>query len=370
MHSTEISRRTFLTALGSGLLGAFVPTWASEPGRLYLSARADENGAFRVSGFGGGRLIFDLPLPGRGHSLTVHPRRHEAVIFARRPGAYALIIDLASGIETTLVEAQKGRHFYGHGVFAPDGRLLYATENDYPAERGVIGVYETRDSYRRVGELPSHGIGPHEVRLLDDGATMVVANGGILTHPDVPRAKLNLPTMSPSLVYLNRHDGTLLDQFHLAPELHQLGIRHLATGPGNVVAIAAQYEGALGDRVPLVALHRGKGAIVPCSAPQEVWQRMRQYCGSVTFDRSGAVFAVSSPRGNLITFWNSSGQYLSSVDVGDGCGVAPGARPFEFLVSSGAGTVATFDTSSTPQPRLRAKFVIPGSWDNHLIAAR
>lgn len=79
---------------------------------------------------------------------------------------------------------------------------------------------------------------------------------------------------------------------------------------------------------------------------------------------------MSSPRGNMMTFWKSSGQYLSSVDVGDGGGVAPGARPFEFLVSSGTGTVATFDARSTSQPQLRAKFVIPDSWDNHLIAAR
>ena len=42
----------------------------------------------------------------------------------------------------------------------------------------------------RIGELASFGVGPHEVVLMPDGATLVVANGGIRTHPDRDRAKL------------------------------------------------------------------------------------------------------------------------------------------------------------------------------------
>lgn len=367
-----INRRTFLTGVGAGVLGALAPmsTWGSIPRRLYLSARADQTGAFRVAGFDGtGRLTFDLPLPGRGHSLAIHPERHQAAIFARRPGSFAIVLDLdRGGIATTIQSAQQ-RHFYGHGVFRPDGRLLYATENDYSAERGMIGVYDTGDRYRRVGEFPSYGIGPHELQLFDGGKTMVVANGGILTHPDLPRAKLNLATMRPSLVYLDPRNGTLLGQFRFSPELHQLSIRHLATGSDNCVAIALQYEGPSGDRVPLVAFHRGKGNLVAATAPDQVWQHMRQYCGSVAFDRSEAVLAVSAPRGNQITFWNSSGRYLSSVAVEDGCGVTAGARPLEFLVTSGTGVVMTLDIREGSRPRVTSDFATPGSWDNHLVNA-
>ena len=42
----------------------------------------------------------------------------------------------------------EGRHFFGHGVFSPDGKLLYATENDFEAARGVIGVYDVRPATR------------------------------------------------------------------------------------------------------------------------------------------------------------------------------------------------------------------------------
>lgn len=51
-----------------------------------------------------------------------------------------------------------------------------------------MGCYDPAQRYRRVGEFPSHGIGPHEMTVLRDGRTLVVANGGYVPHPDVPGA--------------------------------------------------------------------------------------------------------------------------------------------------------------------------------------
>ena len=58
---------------------------------------------------------------------------------------------------------------------------------------------DATDDYRQVGELPAHGVGPHEVVLMPDGKTLAVANGGIRTHPDRDRVPLNLDSMQPSL---------------------------------------------------------------------------------------------------------------------------------------------------------------------------
>ena len=79
------------------------------------------------------------------------------------------------------------RHFFGHGVFSADGKLLYTTENDYDGARGVIGVRDATDGYQQIGEFPAHGMEPHDIQLLADGRTMVIANGGIRTHPDSAR---------------------------------------------------------------------------------------------------------------------------------------------------------------------------------------
>lgn len=366
-----VTRRLFLglVAGGLGLPRQLLAGETGARGALFIGARAAADGAFRLAAFrGDGQRVFDLPLPDRGHASARQPCHPRVVHFARRPGRFALVVDLAAGAIVTTIHAPDGRHFYGHGVFSPDGRYLYATENDYDAARGVIGVYDAGDGYRRRGELASHGVGPHQIRLLADGRTLVVANGGIATHPDLPRVKLNLPDMAPSLAYVDRQSGALREQVRLADALHQLSIRHIAVGYGDTVAVAMQYQGPSRDRVPLVATHRRGGPLAPIDMPGRLLNTMRQYCGSTAFDRGGHVFAVSAPRGGVTAFWDlASRKLLSTVEVADGCGVAAAARPGEFLVSSGRGGVVAVSARRGERRALVSDFLAGGRWDNHLL---
>lgn len=343
---------------------------------IYLGASAT-GGNFQISGFtGAGTIKYQLPLPVRGHAFAIAPCKQSAVVFARRPGRYACAFNLIKGIITNEFSTPENRHFYGHGVFSKDGCLLYATENNFQEGVGTIGIYDSEQNYRRVGEIQSYGIGPHEIRLLSDGDTLVVANGGILTHPDLPRVKLNLPSMSSSLCYVDRHSGRLLQKVQPDSSLFQLGIRHIDVSKFDTVAIAGQYEGPAGNLVPLVALHHIQG--VPNSesnhdlqflaAPHEVLRAMKQYCGSVCFDSSGQVCAVSAPRGNLITFWDTfTGNFLSAVKVQDSSGVAPGEQAGEFLASSGNGEVFVVNSHSSNKFLLKTHDFKPDHWDNHLM---
>lgn len=370
----RIGRRSLL-----GLAAASL-AWPALPRRLlagglrpiYLGARSTPAGEYRLSAFtADGEKALDLPLPARGHSFALHPRAALAVHFARRPGRFAKVVDLAAAKVLHDFAPPGDRHFYGHGVFEPGGRLLYATENDFDGERGVVGIYDAFDGYRRVGEFPSAGIGPHEIRMLSDGVTLAVANGGILTHPDLPRVKLNLPSMSPSLAYVDRRDGRLLEDIRLADDLHQLGIRHLAVGRDDTVAVAMQFEGPAGKLVPLVATHRRGEKPRLLEAPDAVLQGMKQYCGSVAFDRDRQVFAVSAPRGNLVTTWDAdAGRLLASAPLPDGCGVAPGPSPGKFLATSGRGGAVVIDAATGNVRAFAGTFAAAGHWDNHLATAR
>ena len=356
------------------------PLRAAAPGPVFLSARAHAGGGYAVSGFAAsGAPAFDLPLPGRGHSFAVRPDNRMAVHFSRRPGNFALAVDLARRAVQTAFAAPPDRHLYGHGVFGPDGRLLYATENNFAAGRGAVGIYDAENVFARIGEIPYHGIGPHEIRLLSDGTTLAVANGGIATRPDLPRIKLNLPTMDPSLCYIDRRSGALLGKVRLPEPLRRLGIRHIAVGPDDRVAVAMQDEGPGRRLAPLVAIHRPQpGGRVPrreeplqlLGAPAAILRAMKRYCGSVCFDSGGAVIAASAPRGNLVTFWESeTGAFLSAATVGDGCGIAPAGSPGRFLASSGRGGVFAVDARSGAARPVDAPFLNGARWDNHLVAA-
>ena len=312
-------------------------------------------------------MVFDLPLPGRGHGAAFRPTAAQCVVFARRPGTFAVVIDIDRGEALRRIDAAAGRHFYGHGAFSPDGRYLFTTENDFKTGRGMVGIRDAEDGYRQIGEFASQGIGPHELVLMPDGGTLAVANGGIRTHPDNDRAMLNLDTMQPSLAYLDLASGRLRDAFGLAPRLHRLSIRHLAVNADGMVAMAMQYEGSKRDRVPLVGVHDG-GAIRLLEAPPEIERRMRHYAGSVAFDQSGRLLAVSCPRGNLITFWDAAtGALVDQVELADGCGVAPAEAPGAFVITGGRGDVVTIEAGQGG--RAPMDVAGPTAWDNHLTIA-
>jgi hypothetical protein len=341
-----------------------------DAGPLFVGCRIDAEDGHHVTGIdGGGRVRFDLPLPERGHGVTFRPDHDEGVVFARRPGTFAVAFDLQAGIALRRIDATGGRHFYGHGAFSPDGRYLFTSGNDYETGRGVLGIRDATDGYRQIGELASFGVGPHELLLMPDGATLVVANGGIHTHPERDRDKLNLDTMAPSLAYLDLADGKLCADYRLAETRRQLSIRHIAVLGSGAVAIAMQYEGDMRDQVPLVGIHDGD-RIRLLEAPAGIQASMRQYGGSVAVDCGGDLVAVSAPRGNLVTFWDATEKtFLTSTMLADGCGVSPTDRPGAFLITSGIGHIICFE------PRTGQRTVIAGpdpqgtGWDNHLRMA-
>ncbi len=366
-----IDRRQALRLLAGGLGASFWPrgAGAGRRKRRYLSAGETATpGRFRVAAFSeSGEVLFDCALPARGHAFAISPDGRLVVHFARRPGEFALALDIDRGTISHSFEPPQDRRFQGHGVFDPSGRLLYATENDFEAGRGIVGIYDARDGFRRLGELSSGGVGPHDIRLLPDGRTLAVANGGIHTHPDYPRVKLNLPAMQPSLCFIDRKMGALRRELGLGAGLRQLSIRHLAVGGEGWIAVAMQYEGPRGDRVPLVALCGADGPLRPLEAPPSILRAMKQYCGDVCFDPAGRSFAVSAPRGNIVTVWDgANGRFLHSARLADCCGLAPGRRPGEFLVSSGQDGIFLLDGHARTLRRLAAGFPDSRRWDNHL----
>jgi hypothetical protein len=308
-----------------------------------------------------GRLRWSLPLPDRGHSVTFHPTRPLGVVFARRPGRFAVVFDHDAGTVVRRIDAAPDRHFYGHGTFTADGRFLVTSENAYATGDGRLGVRDATDGFRQVGELPSHGVGPHDVRLMPDGETLVVANGGIRTHPDFARRKLNLADMAPSLSFLDTETGRLEESFALPPDLHQLSIRHLDVAADGRVGVAMQYQGPADHEVPLVAVRDGAG-LRPFAASAALARALRHYTGSAAFDADGRHLAVSGPRGDLVTIWDGrDGRLVARVDVPDGCGVA--ADGDGFVLTSGEGRVLRW----SPRAGLTPLAAGDGGWDNHLM---
>ena len=354
----EAGRRQFIAGLlATGLVPK--PTWADAGSPLFLSAAALPNGTYVLCGIDSDlNITFQLPLPARGHAAAAHPRKPEAVVFARRPGTFAVVIDCVGGVQKATLNAPAGRHFYGHGAFSADGSLLYTTENDYEAGRGRIGVWDVASGYLRIGEWASGGIGPHDIKRLPNSDVLVVANGGIDTHPESGRTKLNIPTMKPNLSYVQ--GGTVIEAVELPSEMHKNSIRHLAVSPDGDVAFGMQWQG---DGLPLslVGRHRPGGEVVFLQANPNHMRDMQGYVGSIAYAADEATIVVTSPRGGVVQSYDaSSTQIVGSRSVFDVCGVATTIDGL--MLTAGTGELTASTRAGTVVSKVEAV-----QWDNHLI---
>jgi hypothetical protein len=369
-------RRQFLRqSMAAGVLpwAASACGGESSPGppaaERWVSAQGDEEATYGLVVGDADGFVTGVRSGFRGHDVAVHPAdANKVVMFARRPGREAVVLDIERGRIQHRFQVAPGRRFQGHGFYSNDGAQLYTSEAEVATGAGKIGVRETGD-YRQVAELDSFGIGPHEIAPMPDGETMVVANGGVLTRPETGRQKLNLDTMDPSLAYVNRRTGQLLGQYRL-PE-SKAGIRHLDVASDGTVAIGLQVERQVLDSqrwVALGAVHRPKGELEWLPDPDGVFDLMYDYVGSVAISSLHRVVGFSSPRGDVVGFWDlDSGALVGVHGLADVCGLTASGDGSSFIVSSSLGEVRRLDVGnpSATAARWRDRRV---RWDNHLIA--
>ena len=356
-------RRAFLKAAGAGFAASLLPRRAEALERaelVFASSIQKKAGGYAAALVSeAGTMISSVDLPDRGHDLTFSPTTGQAVVFARQPGTFAVVFDPTGGVAPQTIASIEGRHFFGHGAFSPDGKLLYATENDFENARGVIGIYEVAGGFRRIGEFDTFGTGPHEMLLMPDGETFVIANGGIETHPDYGRAELNIETMDPSVAFVDRKTGDLIGQLRLEAGLHKLSIRHMAFDAQGRVWFGCQFRGDADDRPQLVGYATRDGEITLIELPVGALGDLRNYVGSLAASTDGTIIGVSSPEGNTILAIDpATGAVIEALSMRNGCGIAGDGAGL--LASSGDGQLGGFAGSTTPLVGFDVLF------DNHL----
>ena len=126
-----------------------------------------------------------------------------------------------------------------------------------------------------------------------------------------------------------------------------------------------QYEGGKRDEVPMIGVFSGQ-SIRLFAESAALSRKMRHYTGSIAYDASGDLLAVTSPRGNLVTIWQAkTGSLLAKQNLVDGAGAAPSPKPGEFYLS---GQRVLMYQSDVGQATVLANAQkSEGVWDNHLV---
>ena len=325
--------------------------------------------------------VQSCPVPMRGHAV-LPLAGDKALLFGRRPAFECAVVifppsplegrreqRLGAALGVRGIPATAGRHFNGHGCLSASGDVLFTTENDYDGKRGVLGIRDSQ-TFQHLGEYDTFGLDPHDVHLMPDGKTLVIANGGIEQHPDFGRRKLNLDTMQPSLVYIDAASGKKIDEYRLLD--HHLSIRHLLVTATGDVGVALQYEGDLYQRQPqsLVAWQTHGKDLQLLGIKLTDIQPFNGYMADLAYDPRQKILAVTSPRGNHITFWNIETQtFLSASSLTEPSGIQFMTDTETFLVSGATGELHTLTASPTEINAIKLQYMPATLWDNHLVLA-
>ena len=389
LYQSKYSRRALLKLGLSALLplkAATTPAFSSDEadGELYIcGARRSADMYVAVVFDENAKIQATVPIKARAHGAAAHSRTHRACLFGRRPGYFMNTFDIRTPENQLVISPVDGRHFYGHGAYSENGKLLYATENDFDRGRGVIGVYDATTGYQRIGEINAYGIGPHELIRVPGTSFLVVANGGIQTHPDTGREKLNIATMQPSLSIVDARTGQLVGRHVLADEFHQVSIRHLACTADGELWYAGQYEGdevAIDGLVGKVSLQDSmhsfrnglsRRGLALVELPESIQNRVSGYLTSVAIVGPRVVF--TSARGGLVfNVDRDSLQVDESLSILDCSGVAATypCESFREEISSPVEcaliTCGTGEIVSVSDGGLTSLALHNYQWDNHV----
>lgn len=164
--------------------------------------------------------------------------------------------------------------------------------------------------------------GPHETLRLSGTDRRVFAHGGIETHPDTGRTKLNLSTRRPNLSYL-APEGRALEIVDLPPDLRLSSIRHLAARPGGRIAAALQWQGDAAEAPPLLLLHRRSDEPRLATAPFGAQMAMQGDAASVAFSGDGAGVAVTSSAAGRPSSWTPTPAHSQPPTPRAPCAASP-----------------------------------------------
>lgn len=241
------SRRAVLgrIALGLGVLACGQALGQPAEGAAYVAVEtAARTGSSRARLFSAtGAALGAVALDFRAHGMACHG--DALVVFPRRPGTRFALLDLPTLEIRAVVDAPEGRHFYGHGAFASDGRTLLVTENDLATLDGGVGVYEVAGAPRRLGTVRLPGPGPHDVHRAS-GGRFEIALGGLRTHPDYGRTPLNLHEFESGIVSLDLDRGEA-DRLERWPGTDGVSLRHLATDGHGRTYVGGQRPDGSGE---------------------------------------------------------------------------------------------------------------------------
>ena len=261
------------------------------------------------------------------HGIIIDPNNKERLLVFEKNGPSAAEINLSLHKVSKKLAPSKDKHFYGHGTFNQAGDTLYCTETNLNNQKGALFIRDARNFNVR-GAIPTFGENPHECKLIDDGATLVVTHAG----------SVNNTKTGPSITYIDVASKKLKERISLANE--PLTTAHIGiANDGSLVVASAPGEGLEKTHTGSVSIRSGNQPMLPMTQPEVVINQMNGEALSVIVDNKRRIAAVTHPKGNMVTFWSiDKRELLKAMSVPKPGGVTLSLDEKSFIVSYGVNT--------------------------------
>ena len=283
------------------------------------------------------------------HGIHRKPVDLNRLAIFEKKGPGACEYDLAKREIIRVIPKQDNRHFYGHGAYSKDGSTLFCTEADLDTLDGAIAIRASND-LTYLGDFPSYGKEPHECKLIDDGKTLVVTNGGGgLGGGD-----------QPSVTYIDVQSQQLLEKVQLTNNRFNTG--HMAVGSdGSLVVVSAPRTGLGKRHVGGVSIRPRGEEMESIGNPEDITQKMFGEALSVVIHEESGIAAVTHPTGDMITFWSVNERKLIKVlKLPNPRGIALSVSGEQFLITYSQ--QANFAQVSVSSLELIENSIIPSSF--------
>jgi uncharacterized protein len=237
------------------------------------------------------------------HAFCVSPTNRHHVLAFEKIGPGAALFDLHTAKMLKPIGARAGKLFYGHGVYSPDGNFFYCTESSVDGSSGSIGVYDAHN-FIAVGELPSHGIRPHDLQLSKDAKSLLVTNGG---------GSIGSQEHG-SLCWIDLRSGRL--QRKLIVDDDRFNAGHLQVNGELSVVVSAPRSGLAASDIGGIQVNlpgQTSQKLAHLNAPTHLTQGLSGESLSVLVVPERSRFYVTHPTPGLVTRWNATTLALEQI---------------------------------------------------------
>ncbi|WP_210165721.1 DUF1513 domain-containing protein [Hoeflea sp. BAL378] len=186
-------------------------------------------------------------LPAAAHDVEISPDGSVGVMCGFEATDQVAFDPVTLDLAAVAPSFSKGWRGGGHAAYLATGKTVLLSErapheglsnSRLEAHHGRITIRDT-DTLKIRGSYSTHGIDPHDIRLIEDDRYLVIANYGSL--PNASSGKLDVPrhVHEACVTILDMNDGKLVDK--RVTDRRRTELRHLAAGKlDRIFAIQAR----------------------------------------------------------------------------------------------------------------------------------